>query len=153
MVVTGVELRVFFLLFFSLLPSFPLSPDCMRDTCLPASRPLQPPCPPSHHHPPSKCACSPAPLPSLQGPSQDGAAHSQLQLQQQQNKTRTKDLKEEILCSSSAIFFIFFFASSLERRDMFDLSKLYSACATVVFDRKIEKEFSTVVKSLKQKGF
>ncbi|KAK1893407.1 Protein-tyrosine phosphatase RolB [Dissostichus eleginoides] len=95
----------------------------MRDTCLPPV-----PSAPLSAIPKPLCACSVLFL-----------THKDLHRMERSHsynysnkKTRTEDLEEEILCSSSAIF-----ASSLERKDVFDLSKRKSACATVVFYRKI----------------
>lgn len=111
-----VEFSSFLKIFFFLLPSLLFSPDCMRDTCLPASRPSSTPCPPSPPHPLSRVCLLPLLIfPTPQGPSQDGAAQSQLQLQQQQQQNQDPGTSRRKYSAAPLLFF----ASSLERKDVY----------------------------------
>lgn len=92
-----VEFRVFF--FFLPATLSPLSPDCMRDTCLPPV----PSAPLSAIPPPPRV---PAPLlfPTHKDLHRMELRSHSYNYSNNNNKTRTKDLKEEILCISSSYF-------------------------------------------------
>lgn len=125
---------------FFLLPS-PLSPDCMRDTCLPASRPFSP----LSAIPPSPCVTAPLLFPTHKDLHRMELRRHSYNYSDNNHRIRTKDPKEEIHCTFFAIFFFCYVFS--EEGYIWSEKQKNKNCI------KNRKDLRAVIKSCKKSDF